>query len=172
VTVEVRLRPFTEDDLGFLDRLDTDPDAFGPFQWFGFRDPHTRRKAWLENGLISDEKTVLGVELPTRDLAGVLSWRSVQRASRAGACIEIGVAPLPAHRGHGVGTAAHRELVAYLWRYTTVHRLEAWSEAENLAEQKVLERVGFQRGPAPGDGLAGRGLAGRGRLRTAAELSG
>ena len=45
----------------------------------------------------------------------------------------------------GVGTAAHRLLVAYLLGYTTAHRLEAWTEAENLAEQRVLERIGFRR---------------------------
>ena len=41
-----RLRAFTEADLGFLDRLDADPDALGPFEWFGFRDPRTRRRRW------------------------------------------------------------------------------------------------------------------------------
>jgi hypothetical protein len=31
------LRVFTEDDLLFLDRLCTDPDVLGEFEWPGFR---------------------------------------------------------------------------------------------------------------------------------------
>jgi [ribosomal protein S5]-alanine N-acetyltransferase len=60
-------------------------------------------------------------------------------------CLEVGAALLPEHRGHGVGTQAQRELVDYLLRYTTAHRLEAWTEAGNVAEQRVLERLGFER---------------------------
>ncbi|HEV8166483.1 MAG TPA: GNAT family protein, partial [Actinomycetota bacterium] len=33
--------------------------------------------------------------------------------------------------------------VDHLFRFTTVHRLEAGTDAENLAEQKALERIGF-----------------------------
>jgi hypothetical protein len=32
----VRLRAFTEDDLSFLDRLCTDPEVLGEFEWPGF----------------------------------------------------------------------------------------------------------------------------------------
>ena len=40
----VRLRAFTEDDLPFLDRLCTDPDVLGEFEWPGFTDPRARRR--------------------------------------------------------------------------------------------------------------------------------
>jgi RimJ/RimL family protein N-acetyltransferase len=36
-----------------------------------------------------------------------------------------------------------RLLVDYLFRFTTVHRLEAGTEADNVAEQQALERIGF-----------------------------
>lgn len=55
------------------------------------------------------------------------------------------MALLPEHRGRGLGTAAQLLLVDYLLRFTTVHRLEAFTEAENLAEQRALERIGFAR---------------------------
>jgi RimJ/RimL family protein N-acetyltransferase len=35
--------------------------------------------------------------------------------------------------------------VDHLFRFTTVHRLEAGTDAENVAEQKALERIGFTR---------------------------
>jgi len=45
----------------------------------------------------------------------------------------------------GLGTAAHRLLVDHLFRYTTAHRLDALTNTSNHAEQRVLERAGFQR---------------------------
>ena len=74
-----------------------------------------------------------------------MSWRPLRRGSPVATTTEIGATLLPEHRGHGVGTAAHRALVDYLWRHTTTHRLEAWTDRDNVAEQRVLERVGFAR---------------------------
>ncbi len=33
----------------------------------------------------------------------------------------------------------------YLFGFTTVHRLEALTDSDNIAEQKALERIGFAR---------------------------
>ncbi|MET8274601.1 hypothetical protein ACWD7C_37395 [Streptomyces sp. NPDC005134] len=46
----VHLRAFTEGDLAFLDRLCTDPDVLGEFEWPGFGDPRARRKRWETDG--------------------------------------------------------------------------------------------------------------------------
>ncbi len=58
---------------------------------------------------------------------------------------EIGIALLPEARGHGYGTEAHRLLVRYLFVHTPVHRIEAATEAGNIAEQRALEKAGFTR---------------------------
>ena len=78
-------------------------------------------------------------------LIGIASWKVVGRGGSPGACFEIGLALLPEYRGQGLGTAAQRLLVDHLFRFTTVHRLEAGTDAENVAEQKALERIGFTR---------------------------
>jgi RimJ/RimL family protein N-acetyltransferase len=44
-----------------------------------------------------------------------------------------------------VGTTAQRLLVEYLFDNTPAHRLEAYTEVENVAEQRALEKVGFER---------------------------
>jgi RimJ/RimL family protein N-acetyltransferase len=36
-------------------------------------------------------------------------------------------------------------LIDYLFKFTVAHRLEALTDAANVAERKALERVGFQR---------------------------
>lgn len=78
-------------------------------------------------------------------MIGIVSWKAAHRGGSSGVCFEIGIALLPEHRGRGLGTAAQRLLVDYLFEFTTVHRLEAGTDAGNVAEQKALERIGFAR---------------------------
>jgi ribosomal-protein-alanine N-acetyltransferase len=143
---DITLRTFREADLEFLDRLCTDPEALGYFEWPGFIDARTRRRRWEQDGYVGADSTALAVVLPDGTVAGLATWRRVHAAlPDAGVCYEIGLALLPEHRGSGIGTRAHRLLVDYLHEYTVVHRVEALTDAENVAEQKALERVGFQR---------------------------
>ena len=139
------LRAFEAGDLDFLDRLSSDREALGPFEWTGIGDPRGRRRRWEKDGYVSAESTAVAVVLADGTVAGIASWYARERGVSPGSCLEIGMALLPEHRGRGIGTAAHCMLVDYLLRYTTVHRLEAFTEAGNIAEQKVLERVGFTR---------------------------
>jgi ribosomal-protein-alanine N-acetyltransferase len=145
MTDRVTLRAFAEDDLPFLERLDTDPEALGPFEWVGFRDARARRRRWERDGWVGAESTALAVVLADGTVAGIASWRAQDRGGPPGGCYEIGLALLPEHRGRGLGTAAQRLLVDHLFRFTLAHRLEATTDADNIAEQKALERVGFTR---------------------------
>jgi RimJ/RimL family protein N-acetyltransferase len=142
---KLALRAFREDDLEFLDRLCTDPDAVGEFEWIGFIDPRVRRRRWEKDGYVGAEVTALAVTSDGDTPVGVVSYRPAQRARTAGACLEIGIALLPEHRGRGLGTRAQRLLAEYLFDYTTANRLEALTDEENYAERKALERAGFRR---------------------------
>jgi [ribosomal protein S5]-alanine N-acetyltransferase len=141
---QLTLRAFREDDLGFLDRLGADPEALGPFEWAGFGDVRARRRRWEQDGYIGTDSAALAVVLADGTVAGIASWKAKHHGT-PGACYEIGLALLPEHRGHGLGTAAQRLLVDYLFKYTSAHRLEALTDAENIAERKALERIGFKR---------------------------
>ena len=141
----VRLRPIEEADLDLLSRVDTDPAASQPFEWTGFRDPGARRRRWEQDGWIARDSTQLAVALPDGTLAGLVSWRAVNVGGFEGACLEIGALLFPEHRGRGLGTAAQQLLVEYLFATTLVNRLQAITDVENLAEQRVLERIGFRR---------------------------
>ena len=141
----VSLRAFREDDLPFLDRLCTDPDALGYFEWTGFVDVRSRRKRWEKDGYVGEDSTALAIVLPDGDVIGIASFARQDRGGLPGTCYEIGLALLPEYRGRGLGTATQRLLVDYLFSYTTAHRLEAGTNTKNIAEQKSLERVGFRR---------------------------
>lgn len=140
----VALRGFLEEDLPFLDRLCTDPHAVGHFEWGGFIDVRTRRRRWEQDGYIGAESTALAVVVDDA-VAGIASWQASKHGGAGGVCYEVGLALLPEHRGSGLGTAAQRRLVDHLFNYTTVHRLEALTDTDNVAAQRGLERIGFQR---------------------------
>lgn len=140
----VSLRAFREDDLPVLDRLCTDPAALGTYEWLGFQDPRRRRRRWEEDGYVGAESTALAPVLEDDSVIGLVSWRALDRAGWPGVALEIGAGLLPEYRGRGLGAETHRVLVDHLFGYTTVHRLEAWVEAGNAAEEKTLERLGFR----------------------------
>jgi RimJ/RimL family protein N-acetyltransferase len=140
----VRLRPIEQADLDVLRRLDTDPSASEPFEWTGFRDPQARRRRWEEDGWLGRDSAHLAVSLPDGTLAGIVSWRTIKVGGPDGGCLEIGALLFPEHRSPGLGTAAQRLLTEYLFATTLANRLQAITDTENLAEQRALERIGFQ----------------------------
>ncbi|MEU6218779.1 GNAT family protein [Streptomyces sp. NPDC047022] len=139
----VILRAVCEDDLPLLERFLTDPEATGPFQWTGWSDPGRWRRRWAQDGLLGDEGGHLMVVTGAERL-GFVAWRKVV-TSRSSHCWNIGAQLLPECRGRGVGTQAQRLLVRYLFAHTPVVRLEADTEAGNIAEQRALEKSGFTR---------------------------
>lgn len=79
-------------------------------------------------------------------VVGVVSWHWVHWGPNAGSRNPmIGIWLEAAARGAGVGTRAQRQLVDLIFRHTSVNRVEAHTDLENLAEQRALERVGFAR---------------------------
>lgn len=141
----VELRPFTDDDLPFLDRWGADPTAVGPFEWMGFIDPRKRRHRYEKDGFVSADSTVLAVSLADGTPTGTIGFYPRSRGGAAGACFEIGISLLPEFRGRGLGTAALRQLISYLFDYTTANRIEALTDEENVAGQRSVECLGFQR---------------------------
>lgn len=140
---QVRLRPVDEDDLAVIEALTQDPETTGEFAWFGWRDPLRYRRRWAENRLLGDDGGTLMVVRAAERL-GFVSWRRTQRTPTSYAW-NLGIGLLPEARGQGIGTEAHRLLARYLFAHTPVHRLEADTEVDNVAEQKALEKAGFTR---------------------------
>ena len=140
---DVTLRPLAEADLAILERLTQDPAATGEFGWLGWHNLGRYRRSWADNRLISDDDGILLVARG-EDRLGIVSWHKVP-STPVYYYWNIGIALLPEARGQGYGTQAHRALARYLFAHTTVHRIEGITEAENLAEQRVIEKAGFTR---------------------------
>lgn len=156
---DVILRPIQEADLEDLCRTVTDPEVFGEFEWSGFKDPKAMRRRWDEDGWLSTEHGRLAVA-SAGQFAGDVAYKDRSPAEYRAAIYEIGIGLLPRHRGHGVGTTAQRLLVQYLFDTTPAHRLEALTDVDNIAEQRALEKAGFER-----EGIRRKGWFRAGRWR-------
>ena len=140
---DLTLRPAAEADLPMLEKLTVDPAATGEFASYGYHDTLRWRRGWAENELIGPDGGVFVVVAGTAAV-GFVSWRR-QRVGPVATSWEIGIALLPEARGRGYGTEAQRRLARYLLAHTPVHRIQASTEAGNLAEQRSLEKAGFSR---------------------------
>jgi RimJ/RimL family protein N-acetyltransferase len=141
----VRLRDVTLEDADLLDRWNSELDVDG-FNDFGPRDPLPRdvlAKGPLRNernGTLIVERAADGIPL------GTVSWHAVTYGPPPKSLAwNIGIELLPAARGHGFGSEAQRLLADYLFATTDVNRVEASTDVENVAEQRALEKAGFQR---------------------------
>jgi RimJ/RimL family protein N-acetyltransferase len=137
------LRPVTEPDLDALDEMFADPESIGVFNWSGFVPANGWRRRFTENRLLSEDKSVLLVVLGDETL-GFVSWSRVQTGYTV-FCYEFGISLWPAVRGKGHGSAAQVLLARYLFAHSPINRIQAVTEAENIAEQRALEKAGFVR---------------------------
>lgn len=141
---EVVLRALRPEDFPALAVAEEAVDD--PLLFFGFHPANRLQRRYDRDGLICDDDGRLAVTAPDGRLLGDVGWRAVQQGPTA-ACraINVGITLLPEHRGQGYGSAAQAALAAYLFATTTVERLEAGTDVANLAEQRALQRAGFQR---------------------------
>jgi RimJ/RimL family protein N-acetyltransferase len=137
----VGLRAIGEGDLPFLQGLIDDPDEAGAFMWQGFRDPPEWRRRWGAGGLVGERSGVVLV-LVAGEPAGFVSWDQNQWFGRP--CWSLGVQLASGLRGRGVGTRVHELIVSYLFAETVLDRIEAYTDADNVAERRALEKSGFE----------------------------
>lgn len=140
-----RLRPVEAHDLDLVTSVNRDPRLAGTSSWFGFGSDRSRREQFDENGFLSDTKGMLIVE-DQGEAVGAVSWHEVSYGPGPGSnCWNIGVWLHPDGRGRGIGTTAQAQLVDYLFDTTPVERVEAATDVDNVAEQRALDKAGFQR---------------------------
>jgi len=138
---ELRLRPLVEDDLAMFRRFATEPGLIG-LDWKGFRDAQASAKQFAIDGYLGPEHGRLMVQV-VDDAAGFVTW-TAGSFDKPTKYWEIGISLLPEWRGRGLGWRAQAMLCDYLFMHTPVQRIQAATHPENIAEQKSLEKAGFQ----------------------------
>lgn len=141
---EVWLRPLSPADAELLEAgYDADAD---PYNWAGFRQPGWVAASLAERRTLRDDAGQLAVVDAEDQLLGDVGFHKVATGAGAASwCWEIGITLLPPHRGKGYGSAAQRALAVYLFSTTIANRVEADTDAGNVAEHRALERAGFTR---------------------------
>jgi aminoglycoside 6'-N-acetyltransferase len=137
-------RPATVEDIDLFEMQFGDIDGAGPHQWFGFTSFAAVRREVETRDLLGGDANML-VITKNDEVCGRVEWLARYWGRRdTSLCWEIAIGLLPQHRGHGIGTVSQRWLVDYLFSHTRVERIQATTDPTNTAEQKCLERAGFQ----------------------------
>jgi RimJ/RimL family protein N-acetyltransferase len=143
---DVRLRPVTSDDVGFLVSKQT-PEVSAPYNWFGFRSETEFLRHLEDDGFLGELYGKLIVELDGAGgpvPIGDVSWHAVDYGPPpASQAWNIGISLSPEWRGQGHGVRAQRLLADYLFSTTRAERVEASTDVENAAERRALEKAGF-----------------------------
>nr|WP_285574416.1 GNAT family protein [Actinoallomurus iriomotensis] len=79
-------------------------------------------------------------------VAGRVEWfRSLWGRPETSWCWTVAIGLRPSCQGRGLGAEAQRLLVAYLFDHTRAQRIQAFTDSGNVAEQRALEKAGFER---------------------------
>ena len=139
---DLLLRPLAESDLDAVQALTG--EAASGFNWSGHRTMQALRQRFDRDGYLGLEDGWLVISDATSAVLGTVGWNAVEWSrppySRAW---NLGITVAPAERGRGVGIAAHVLLAEYLFLTTSVRRVEAVTNAANLAERSALTKAGF-----------------------------
>ncbi len=103
--------------------------------------------AWVDERLRNDRRGTFFVER-RRDgaIVGTIGYRRVTYGPNSeSSAWMIGIDLIAEGRGQGLGTEAQRLLADWLFETTPVNRIEASTDADNLAETRSLEKAGFTR---------------------------
>lgn len=142
----VRLRDVTLEDADMLDSWNNEMEV-GGFNDFGPRDPTPREP--LAAGPLRNERngTLIIETIEDGTPIGTVGWRRVvvYGPSPTSDAFQIGIELIPAERGKGYGTEAQRLLADWLFESTEINRVEASTDADNIAEQRSLEKAGYTR---------------------------
>lgn len=141
----VELRAVEEDDLPLMQRWRSEPGIGGlfdpptPVSLADLRRRHVEHRAFGDTG-----GDLLIVRLEDGERVGTVQFHRVSYGSSSPAA-NVGIFVAPEFRGHGYGAEAQRLLADYLLSFYPIGRVEAGTDAENVAEQRALERAGFVR---------------------------
>jgi RimJ/RimL family protein N-acetyltransferase len=142
----VRLRDVVLADADLIDSWES-PAIRGEFNDFGEPPGAMPRDVLAAGPLRNAHNGMLVVErIADHTPIGTIGWHRVMYGPNPeSAAWNIGISLIPEARGKGYGTEAQRQVAAYLFETTSVSRVEASTDVENLPEQRSLEKAGYRR---------------------------
>lgn len=145
--------PVTEDDIAFLDKMNTDPVTFGMGGGSLLRPQGKETAKGLAALLAKSYLAAMVCLVPTRvtdeppERIGFVclgmggdhpTWPTNASGSQA-----LGISLAAEHQGKGYGTEAVRWVLDWAFHFGNLHRVELGVLEYNLGARRVYERVGF-----------------------------
>ena len=131
------IRPVEERDLAFLQLAQTQ-GMRGSFQEAQMESMARLRSQWEKDGMLGEQFQMLMVELEGQPVGFVTAFFVREGMVRVGIQLDENC------RGQRVGSRAFALLRDYLLENFPLVRLEADTDVDNIAAQKMLERCGFR----------------------------
>jgi RimJ/RimL family protein N-acetyltransferase len=132
----VNLRIVEKEDLPLWADWNNNPEFFGEFIWF----PQNSRTELAKryDSLTPDHKWFFIEKKDGTKIGGIIHFL-------AGNLLEIGYLLVPSERGKGYCSEAVKIMVDYLFLSRVLVRIQATTDVNNLASQRVLEKAGFKK---------------------------
>ncbi len=133
----VNLKIVEKEDLSLVAEWFNDPDFSGRFDPLDAQQSRREIEKKYEN--LSVEEKWFIIEKKDGTKVGFIGHFNVRNN------VEIGYALIPSERRKGYGTEAVALMVDYLFLSKNIVRIQAGTNVENEASQRVLERAGFRK---------------------------
>jgi RimJ/RimL family protein N-acetyltransferase len=132
----VNLRVVEKEDLPLWADLNNNPEVFGEFMWF----PQQSRTELVKryDNLTPDSKWFLIEKKDGTKIGGIVHFLR-------GGLLEIGYSLVPGERAKGYCSEAVKIMVDYLFLSKDIVRIQAITDLDNFASQRVLEKAGFKK---------------------------
>lgn len=136
----VNLRVMEKEDLSLFAEWMNNPEFLG--EYFS---PFQRSRVEMEKMLESSPFEAKAFIIEKKDGGKIGYIVHFNMLAPYGNMQEMGYAVIPSERGKGYCTEAAQMLVDYLFLTKGMMRIQATTDARNMASQKVLEKVGFRK---------------------------
>lgn len=132
----ITIRTIEDEDLEIIHKWNSQM-VRGDFQEFRFQSLNELKKEYNENGLCSNEFQILMLKDKGSKIG--LVYLNFYRDG----IVKIGLVLNPESCNKGIGTIILKIMTKYLFNNYQVVRIEADTDVENIAAQKILKKVGF-----------------------------
>ena len=135
-TEDFIIRAIEEKDIDFLYDINTQ-NFRGDYQEFEFESKLDIRKQY-ESGMYSSDKFKMLIAQNDKNILGIVYISFVRTG-----LVNIGLVMCENERGKNLGVTITKTIVNYLFSYYDIVRIQADTDINNIAAQKVLEKAGF-----------------------------
>ena len=133
---DITIRAIEDEDLEVIYRWNSEKFR-GGFQEFQFESLNELKKEYNKSGFCSNEFQILLIKEKDNKIG--LIYLNFYREG----IVKIGLVLQPESCGKGRGATALKIMIEYLFNNYHLVRIEADTDIENMAAQKILEKVGF-----------------------------